>query len=337
MATRTEIPTFSGSGILANRLVKLISADTIALCGAGERAIGVVDLITPNATEFAVHTLLGRGTLKATAAAAITAGAQIYTAADGKVSSVASGNPIGLALDSASGDGSIIEFVPFFPSLDGGDTANVFEFTEDFLSTLDTFKWDSAGHTDFTAVTGDTHGGAVVLTTQAANNKEVRLSSDNEFFKIQAGKTAVFEAKFASTQDATNKTSFFVGFSDTITAEHLADTSGAIRGSFDGFGIYKSAGDLALRVVTSNGSTQTAEAAGVTMVSAASITYQAVITPVNSTTFQIEHRINGVTVKTHTGLYASMDEMHLFLVTKTTAGSGASVLTADYVKLVAQR
>ena len=52
------------------------------------------------------------GTVEITAAAAITAGATIYGAADGKVSEVSSGtDKFGKALGAASGDGAVIESI----------------------------------------------------------------------------------------------------------------------------------------------------------------------------------------------------------------------------------
>lgn len=342
MATTSQVPTFiAATALAAHRLVKLTAARTVGYAGAGDRAIGVVTLRADAASDYvAVELLNGGGTRKATAAAAISANALVYTAADGKISSVAAGNPLGIALESASGDGSVIEFVPFLPSLDSGDIANVFTYEHEFIKKIDaTNDFVSAGDTSGTAATGDANGGTVVITTDVTNNDQWHISSVNEFFKITAGKIAVFEARLSSTQGETNKSAFFLGFSDDVSADQNADTTGAVRGTFDGFGVYKISGDLNIRVVTSNGATQTAEDSGADLVSATMFAYKAVITPVSATTFQIQHYIDGALVKTHTGLYSGMDEMHFLASTKIAGGGGASVavLTVDYVRLVAQR
>jgi hypothetical protein len=52
------------------------------------------------------------GTKKMIAAAAVTAGAYVYGAASGKVSSVANGNIAGIARDAATADGDVIEVMP---------------------------------------------------------------------------------------------------------------------------------------------------------------------------------------------------------------------------------
>jgi len=53
-----------------------------------------------------------QGTRKMVAAGAITKHAIVYGAAGGKIDDTANGNPIGIALEAASGDGSIIEVLP---------------------------------------------------------------------------------------------------------------------------------------------------------------------------------------------------------------------------------
>lgn len=52
------------------------------------------------------------GTIPMTAAGAITQGAYVFPAASGKIDDVAVGSPLGIAMEAATGDGSIIEVLP---------------------------------------------------------------------------------------------------------------------------------------------------------------------------------------------------------------------------------
>lgn len=53
------------------------------------------------------------GTIPMTAAGAIAQNATVFPAASGKIDDVAVGAPLGIAMEAASGDGSIIEVLPF--------------------------------------------------------------------------------------------------------------------------------------------------------------------------------------------------------------------------------
>lgn len=82
-----------------------------AAAGALEVDIGVVmvDGVSGDVVSVALPTK--EGTRLMIAAAAITAGAYVYGAASGKVTSVANGNLKGIAREAASADGDIIEVV----------------------------------------------------------------------------------------------------------------------------------------------------------------------------------------------------------------------------------
>lgn len=112
MATYSEMNrTFvAGEDLLAFRQVKLSSGEVV-YADAGEAGIGYASTAVNDGQPVNVNLL--RPTVKVTAAGAITAGAAVYAAADGKVSASANGNALGLALQAAGADNDVIEVLPY--------------------------------------------------------------------------------------------------------------------------------------------------------------------------------------------------------------------------------
>lgn len=86
-----------------------LSSGVLALAGATDDELGVMEQRALAADATGAVRLNGTNqTVRVVAASAITAGATIYRAASGKVDD--SGTEVfGIALDAASGDGSVIE------------------------------------------------------------------------------------------------------------------------------------------------------------------------------------------------------------------------------------
>ena len=102
----------SGEALEAFRRIKLSgsTARTIVYADAGEKAFGVTAQKVAISTPVTIELLTRQKTVKIEAGAAIAASnSAIYGAADGKVSGVSVGIPLGQNLDVASGDGSVIE------------------------------------------------------------------------------------------------------------------------------------------------------------------------------------------------------------------------------------
>lgn len=101
------------------RCVKMDSDGKVTYADGADEYDGVTTRATFAAGEFADVALASKaGTVKVTAGAACTAGDHLYGAADGKVSG--SGHVLrGKALETASGDGSIIEMLPMKSSQNG--------------------------------------------------------------------------------------------------------------------------------------------------------------------------------------------------------------------------
>jgi len=109
----------TSAAVLARRLVKMASTGLVAHCtaAAADIAIGVSEYAVASGAVCSVKLLNCGGTFEMTAAGAITAGAEVYQAADGKVSAtVVPGGKIGIAIEAATADGDIIEVLPVLSS-----------------------------------------------------------------------------------------------------------------------------------------------------------------------------------------------------------------------------
>jgi hypothetical protein len=123
-----NIKTFTaGAALEAYRRVKL-SSGNVVYAGAGESFIGVTQRAAANGEMVPVALRSAARSYKCTAAGAVTAGAVIYGAANGKVDDAASGTAQGTALEAATADGDIIECLldnGAAGSIDGDSTAIV--------------------------------------------------------------------------------------------------------------------------------------------------------------------------------------------------------------------
>lgn len=102
-------------GVRENRLVKLSGGDTVVhnTHTATDDFIGVTASYGDEGGMVAVDLINKPGTVEIVAAGAITAGATVFAADDGKIQALpaAAGTyrQVGKALEAASGDGSVIE------------------------------------------------------------------------------------------------------------------------------------------------------------------------------------------------------------------------------------
>jgi hypothetical protein len=102
----------AGEALARGRRVKL-SSGTVIYADADEMAIGVTMADVASGEVVGVR-LLGGQTHKVTASAAVTACANIYATADGKVDDAGAGSGstvIGVAIEAALADGDIIECI----------------------------------------------------------------------------------------------------------------------------------------------------------------------------------------------------------------------------------
>ncbi len=118
MLTEGNLTFTANVALTLGQRVMVISGSTtnpieVELAGAGEAYIGTVLAPADAAKAVAVRPRNSVGTHEMVADAAISAGAAIYGAASGKISSTANGSQIGIAIEAATADGDIIEVLPF--------------------------------------------------------------------------------------------------------------------------------------------------------------------------------------------------------------------------------
>lgn len=185
-----------------------LTGPTVTAAGAGEDDFGVLLGIDPygNTSPImpqSVRLANAGGTVPMIASGAITAGNTVYPAASGKISATAAGKPIGIALASASGDGSVIEVMRFiFPK-------TRFSITRELLAaSVDNFLWvaDRAVTLVKASVITTVAGGAgSTLDIRKVTAAGVALAG------AAAGATVVEMLATAIALDATAATTTFVG------------------------------------------------------------------------------------------------------------------------------
>ena len=110
--------TVGTGGVYANTLVKLSSGTIVDNTATStDQPIGVARNDGLAGDVVTVIFLNKEGTIEMKAAGAITSGADVYAAADGEIQALPATagtyKKIGIALEAASGDGSIIEVLPY--------------------------------------------------------------------------------------------------------------------------------------------------------------------------------------------------------------------------------
>lgn len=108
-----------GAYLLVKEDLTTPDPDTVSLAGLGEGnlVMGVTEPPMVDETTLSPVRLFPANTIfKVTASAAVTKGALLYPAASGKVSSTVAGPPIARAVQTASGDGSVISARPLTPA-----------------------------------------------------------------------------------------------------------------------------------------------------------------------------------------------------------------------------
>lgn len=113
------IGTFTANGALGEKIrVKLTAASTtnppqVEIAGLGEQHIGITQYAAADGETVAVKLRTYPGTHEMVASKAIAIATTVYGAASGKISDASSGSAIGITKKAASGNGSIVEVIPF--------------------------------------------------------------------------------------------------------------------------------------------------------------------------------------------------------------------------------
>lgn len=115
-----KFPTFTaGEALLPKRRVKVESGTTtdpveVVYADAGEQHIGITgNESTADGALVSVNPMNATGSYEGTAAGAFARGATLYGAADGKIDDASSGSAIGIALEAATADGDVVQWISF--------------------------------------------------------------------------------------------------------------------------------------------------------------------------------------------------------------------------------
>ena len=116
----SKFPTFTaGEALLPKRRVKVESGTTtdpveVVYADAGEQHIGTTgNETTADGAAVSVQPINLTGTQEGTAKEAFARGATLYGAVDGKIQDTSSGSAIGIALEAATADGDVVQYMSF--------------------------------------------------------------------------------------------------------------------------------------------------------------------------------------------------------------------------------
>ena len=192
MSYNEGIKTFIAYGaVTAHARVKLRSGygDQVQLAGAGEAFIGVAEYAVADTEYVSVKLKSYPGTVEMIAAGAVTVGAAVYGAANGKIDDAASGNVLGYALEAATADGDIIEVLPM----------NVLSTTAATVSIDDTGTFTSA--TTVEAALAEIYQNAVSAQAIIPVSLGAITMEDGTYLTKQASTTAGFAQLANKEQD----------------------------------------------------------------------------------------------------------------------------------------
>ncbi len=106
----TACKAFTAGAAIAKHLRVKLSSGKLAAAGVSDQSIGTIEQASfADGDVVAVRLRTAQGTVKMVAAGAITAGANVYAAASGKIDDAVTPFPEGIALEAATADGDIIE------------------------------------------------------------------------------------------------------------------------------------------------------------------------------------------------------------------------------------
>lgn len=331
----------TGAAVNADALLAM-SGSSVIHCPAGGDPVGISTEAVASGGKVAVKTLNGC-VRKVTASAAISAGAAIYAAATGRVSSSAVGRQLGVALAAATAAGGKIPAIMWGPR--GGNDmlaarGYTFEYFDDFEKGYDQTATvgDYAEVHDGTPATdiGDASHGVMSLATGATDNNETYISSMHEIYLFETDKYAFFEARVKLTEANTDDANIIVGLSDTVAADSLVDNGAGPMASYDGCVFFKVDGTMTWQFETSNAATQATNTSVGTYASATWYRLGFFYDYNDGVTASVTPYLDGVAGTAKDLTIAGLAEMHILFGAKA-GGANAETLLVDYVHLVAER
>jgi hypothetical protein len=221
----------------------------------------------------------------------------------------------------------------------------LFQVDEDFHTYVDTQVWTKAGTGSTIAPSGGA-GGIMSLATGSTANNLANITTTNTQLKFLKNQPIYFECYAQYTEAATNQAAVAIGLT-SVTSTILADTTGALVGTFTGAVFYKTTGSTVWSVACSNGTTQTITVTDQTSQPTGAV-YQRLaieIHDIDGLNVEIAYFIDGVQVTDnvnhrpvkHTAAIASAAAMKVNLFVKNLAGTTVETLLVDYVKYCQRR
>lgn len=177
---------------------------------------------------------------------------------------------------------------------------------------FDHFTWYVTAHQWTAAVAGTgtvTHEGpgrSRMALFSTADNDAAVLPTTDELFLFTAGKSIMAEGKIQYTEVNTDDSSVAFGFADAMAATTVADSTGAIAAGSAAL-IHKVKDDTFWRFHTEVNGVITASTSDTTAGGSAPQTLRIEIEPRNSTTLVARPFVNGVQLKTSTGIPIAHD------------------------------
>ncbi len=165
------------------------AARKVDIAGAGEEGIGFAIGAAVQDESVGIKLYNAPGTRLVVAAKALDAGATVYGAAAGKVSDVSSGEPLGVLLQAASGDNSIVEMLPTFASHSG--------ISDTLAALTDVTATDTQHH----ILVRNDAGAMVEVSPDTLRVTELLDSNGNEAVEFAATASAINQIKLVNSAE----------------------------------------------------------------------------------------------------------------------------------------
>lgn len=329
----------AGEALEADRFVKL-SAGNAVYADAGEEPIGVTVEAMASGKNVAIAPMQG-AVIKLTASKAITKGAALYVANDGKASDAAVGTQIGISRKTTTEDGGKMASIVWGPR-GGSDALSSRGQSVDYFD--DFFTYDNtatvggyAEVSDAGAIAAiDANNGVLSFATGATIENETYVSSLQEIFKFETDKSLYFEIGFTHTEANVDDANLIFGLSDNAAANFLQDAGAGPAASFDGAVFFKVLDGTVWQFMTSNAASQASN------VNIGAVT-DAVFTRLgfnydynDGVTAIITPYLNGVAGTPVNLTIAGLAEMHVVMGAKA-GGANAETVLVDYVQVSKER
>ena len=186
----------------------------------------------------------------------------------------------------------------------------------------------------------DALGGVYNVVTTAADNDYHAMVTQQEMFKITAGKKAWFKARVKLAEATTNESTWWVGVTDTTTTGGMQANAAGPLASYDGVLFWKTPETaMTLNFETSNAGTQNTLSTFATTVTDTWTTVAFYWDGVSKVVpYAAVNDSNTLVPYTPQTLSATgMDEMHVVFGVKAGPSAGAETLQVDYVFVCQER